>query len=58
LLPIPLLDGGHLLYYLWEALNGKPASALWQERLSIMGMVIIFSLVFLTFFNDFLRWFR
>jgi regulator of sigma E protease len=58
LLPIPLLDGGHLLYYLWEALYGKPASALWQERLSIMGMVIIFSLVFLTFFNDFLRWFR
>ncbi len=58
LLPIPLLDGGHLVYYLWEALYGKPVSALWQERLGIMGMVIIFSLVFLTFFNDFLRWFR
>jgi regulator of sigma E protease len=55
-MPIPMLDGGHLLYYMWEAIYGKPVSALWQERLGFLGVVTIFTLIFLTFTNDFLRW--
>jgi regulator of sigma E protease len=31
LLPLPILDGGHLMYYLWEALTGKPVSDPWME---------------------------
>ena len=56
LMPIPMLDGGHLLYYMWEAIYGKPVSALWQERLGFLGVVTVFTLIFLTFINDFLRW--
>jgi len=58
LMPIPMLDGGHLLYYMWEAISGKPVSALWQERLGLLGMATIFTLIVLTFTNDFLRWIK
>lgn len=58
LLPIPMLDGGHLMYYLWEGIRGKPPSIIWQERLRVLGIGIIFSLIFLALFNDFLRLFR
>jgi len=58
LMPIPILDGGHFIYYIWEAFYGKPVSALWQERLGFIGLVVILSLIFLTFVNDFLRWIR
>ncbi|MBX2824834.1 MAG: RIP metalloprotease RseP [Gammaproteobacteria bacterium] len=55
LLPIPLLDGGHLLYYLIEILSGKPLS----ERIQIMGqqvgLVLLGSLMLLAFYNDIWR---
>ena len=55
LMPIPMLDGGHLMYYLWEAITGKQPSMIWQERLRFLGFFVIFALIFLAFFNDFLR---
>jgi regulator of sigma E protease len=33
LLPLPVLDGGHLMYYLWEAVTGRSISDAWMERL-------------------------
>lgn len=55
LLPIPMLDGGHLLFFLYEALRGKPL----PEKIQIMGhqlgLVILGSLMFLAFYNDFWR---
>src|SRR5690606_14761806 len=38
LLPIPVLDGGHLMYYLWEAVRGKPLTDVWLERLQKGGL--------------------
>jgi membrane-associated protease RseP (regulator of RpoE activity) len=43
---------------MWEAISGKPVSALWQERLGLLGMATIFTLIVLTFTNDFLRWIK
>ena len=55
LLPIPLLDGGHLLYYCIEIVTGKPLS----ERVQIMGqqigLVLLGSLMLLAFYNDIWR---
>jgi regulator of sigma E protease len=50
-----MLDGGHVMYYLWEAMTGKQPSMIWQERLRMLGFIVIFALIFLAFFNDFLR---
>ncbi len=55
LLPIPLLDGGHLLYYMVELIKGSPVSeSLWEAGQKI-GFVILFSLMALALFNDFSR---
>ncbi|MBY4675649.1 sigma E protease regulator RseP [Marinobacterium arenosum] len=55
LLPIPMLDGGHLFYYLIEAVRGKPVG----ERVQMMGlkigMAILFSLMAVAIFNDVAR---
>lgn len=52
LLPIPVLDGGHLLYYLWEALTGKAVEGVWLERLQYIGMCFLLALMMLAVFND------
>lgn len=52
LLPIPLLDGGHLMYYLWEAVTRKPVSALWMQRLQYLGIVILLSFMSIAIYND------
>lgn len=55
LLPIPVLDGGHLLYYFIELLTGKPV----PERVQIwglqMGVFVIVSIMLLAFYNDLTR---
>ncbi len=55
LLPIPILDGGHLLFYFIEAVSGKPV----PERIMIVGqqigMVLLGGLMSLAFFNDITR---
>ena len=55
LLPIPLLDGGHLLYYMVELIKGSPVSeSLWEAGQKI-GIALLFSLMALALFNDFSR---
>lgn len=55
LLPLPLLDGGHLMYYLIEILTGTPVSAERQAMLQRFGVVLLGSLMFIALFNDFQR---
>ncbi|MBF7685246.1 RIP metalloprotease RseP [Acinetobacter sp. B10A] len=55
LLPIPMLDGGHLLYYLIEAIRGKPVSEQIQLFGLKVGMVLLGSMMILALFNDFMR---
>lgn len=55
LLPIPVLDGGHLLYYGIELLTGKPVSEYWQLLGLKIGMIVLLSLMTLSLFNDFMR---
>lgn len=52
LLPLPMLDGGHLMYYLWEVIRGKPVSNEWLERLQKAGLVVILLMMSLALFND------
>ncbi|MCW8925655.1 MAG: RIP metalloprotease RseP [Xanthomonadales bacterium] len=55
LLPIPVLDGGHLLYYLIELAKGSPVSDQVQEKGQYIGLLALFGLMGLAFFNDILR---
>ena len=55
LLPLPVLDGGHLMYYLWECVVGKPISEAWMERLQRGGMVVLFAMMSIALFNDLSR---
>lgn len=55
LLPIPMLDGGHLLYYLWEFVRGSPLSAEVQDAGRRMGVALIILLTTVALFNDFSR---
>ena len=57
LLPLPVLDGGHLMYYLWEALTGKSVSDLWMERLQQGGIAILGVVMAIALFNDITRLF-
>ncbi|CCD37769.1 Membrane-associated zinc metalloprotease [Candidatus Paraburkholderia kirkii UZHbot1] len=55
LLPIPVLDGGHLLYCLVEAVTGKAVSDRWQLVLQRAGLVCIVALSMIALFNDLAR---
>ena len=55
LLPIPILDGGHLLYYLIELVKGSPVSEQIQAKGQYIGMIALFGLMGIAFFNDILR---
>lgn len=57
LLPIPMLDGGHLLFYTLEALRGKPVSERVMEHGHRIGLGVLAALMSLAFFNDFTRLF-
>lgn len=52
LLPIPILDGGHLLLYLLEWIKGSPLSETTQLLLQRIGLTILFGLTGLAIFND------
>jgi regulator of sigma E protease len=52
LLPVPLLDGGHLMYYLVEMVKGRPVSDRAIEIGQRVGMVILFSLMAFAIYND------
>lgn len=55
LLPVPVLDGGHLLYYLIELMRGKPLSEAAQYLGQRIGLAAIVMLMGLALFNDFVR---
>ena len=55
LLPIPVLDGGHLLYYLIELAKGSPVSDQIQAKGQYIGLMALFGLMGIAFFNDILR---
>ncbi len=52
LFPIPLLDGGHLLFYAIEKLKGKPLTQKTQESFSRIGLFMLLFLMFFATFND------
>lgn len=52
LLPLPVLDGGHLMYYLWELLTGKAVSDAWMGQLQRVGLVILLMMMSVAVFND------
>ena len=52
LLPVPMLDGGHLMYYLVEAVRGRPLSIKIQEIGFRIGFALVLSLMVFTLFND------
>jgi len=55
LLPLPMLDGGHLMYYLFEAATGRPVSDAWLERLQRGGVAIMLMMMSLALYNDVAR---
>jgi regulator of sigma E protease len=55
LLPLPMLDGGHLMYYIFEALTGKPVSDAWLARLQRGGIAVLLMMMSVALFNDVTR---
>jgi len=55
LLPIPVLDGGHLLYYFIEVVKGSPVSERVQQVGYQMGILMVVGLMILAFYNDIMR---
>lgn len=55
LLPVPVLDGGHLLFYGIEAVKGSPLSERAQEAGSRLGLMLLAGLMGLAFYNDIMR---
>lgn len=57
LLPIPVLDGGHLVFYGIEAIKGSPLSVKKMEVAQQIGFVLLMGLMVLALFNDFTKFF-
>jgi regulator of sigma E protease len=55
LLPVPVLDGGHLMYYVAEMIRGRPVSERALEIGQRIGMVVLFSLMAFAIYNDIYR---
>ena len=52
LFPIPMLDGGHLMFYAFEKILGRPLKQKTQESFFRIGLFLLFSLMFFVTFND------
>ena len=52
LLPVPMLDGGHLMFYLFEAVRGRPLSLRTQEYALRFGLALVLCLVVFATWND------
>src|SRR6476646_6954882 len=52
LLPVPVLDGGHLMYYIAEIIRGRPVSDRTLEVGQRIGMVLLFTLMAFAIYND------
>ena len=55
LLPLPMLDGGHLMYYIFEGLTGRPVSDTWLARLQRGGIAVLLLMMSVALFNDVAR---
>ncbi len=55
LFPIPVLDGGHLVTYVYEALRGKPPNPAFLHAVMMFGMVLLLSMMLLASYNDIMR---
>jgi len=55
LLPIPILDGGHLFFFTLEAIRGKPLPLQHREMAQGLGLMLILALMILVFYQDILR---
>ena len=52
LLPIPMLDGGHLMYYLAELITGKPVSEKIMELGMRLGIILLLTIMAIALYND------
>jgi regulator of sigma E protease len=57
LLPVPVLDGGHLMYYLWEGITGRPVPDDWMHWFQQGGVAILMLMMSIALFNDISRLF-
>ncbi len=57
ILPIPALDGGHVLFLLWEIITGKQPSEKFLEHAQVVGMALLFALLLFANGNDIYRYF-
>lgn len=57
LLPVPILDGGHLLFFFIELVIGRPVSQRAREVAMQIGLVLLIGLMVLAFYNDIARYF-
>ena len=55
LLPLPMLDGGHLMYYLFEGVTGRPVSDLWHKWLQRSGAFVLLLMMTIALSNDVAR---
>jgi len=58
LLPVPILDGGHLVYLAIEKMRGSPLPASVMEKTQIVGVLLVGMLMIFAFYNDLMRLFR
>jgi regulator of sigma E protease len=58
LLPIPVLDGGHLFFFLIEAMIGRPVELKNRERAQQVGLFILILVMIYAFYNDIARFFN
>lgn len=56
LLPIPVLDGGHLMCYLYESVRGRPVPPSVMSFLQRLGLLLVALLMFTALYNDLMRW--
>ena len=56
-LPLPVVDGGHMIFLAWEGVTGRPPSVTFQKWATMLGLGLLGSLFVVTFFNDLSRLF-
>jgi len=57
ILPIPALDGGHVLFLIYEMISGRPPSDKFLEKAQLFGFFILLFVMLYANGNDFYRWF-
>jgi regulator of sigma E protease len=55
LFPIPILDGGHLMFYFFEMLRGRPVGEIWMRYGTMLGLSLVLLLMVFVTYNDFMK---